>query len=638
MIRFTYILLRSILTLTLISLGCGTESSPNNPEYEYGSDLSIRIPLSKTVAAQIARAELIVYAGGEILMTEELVVDGEAITGTIKEVPAGGGRRFTINAYDQQGVIIYSGFSVATVIANDTITVPVTLMPVSRSGSAIKGDIDLPLPNGVSMSFVLVEAGRCLVGSTPSEVGHQPKEAPATSVDIPYDYYVGIVEVTEEQWVTVMNTTLWEGDFNPDSPARNMNWYEASAFVLEVNSWNGENLVRLPSEVEWECASRAGTESRWSFGNSQAELADYAWYEANSAGVPGKVGQKLPNQWGAFDMPGNVQEWTLSSFLGDYPPVVFTTFEDGFGLENPASPVARGGSYASSGTDTRSAARNYAGRGSRANTIGFRLVMKVRNNTKETDSGGTEPIMSAEVVGSPTMVRGRVDYLGDPWRTNSYGEAVRVRGEIRNTGDIVITGLQIRLILRDAAGNLVARVDEVSTVPESIPLGDTAVFEAVFDAIYGYTDPDRTLTVDVEFPNLEQGDPNVEVPEEPTVGTEESIGEPTLVVSQTGTILKPDCCNDNGTSVVTFEVANAGTGDATNVTLALRSRNDSGGAISDSDVNIGTIAKGASALVRARFGGTTWRRSRVSNSVGSVTYVLSYDEGSNITGSIRITD
>jgi formylglycine-generating enzyme required for sulfatase activity len=454
MIRSTYILLWPILALTLGSIGCGTETNPSNPEYKYGNDMSIRIPLSKTVAAQIARAELIVSAGGEILMTEELVVDGEAITGTIKEVPAGGGRRFTVNAYDQQGVIAYSGFSVATVIANDTITVPVTLTPVGSSGSAIKGDIDLPLPNGSSMSFVLVEAGTCLVGSTPSEVGHQPDEAPATLVDIPYDYYVGIVEVTEEQWVTVMNTTLWEGGFDPDRPARNMDWYAASAFALETNSWNGENLVRLPSEVEWECASRASTESRWSFGNSQAELADHAWYETNSGGVPSKVGQKLPNQWGAFDMPGNVQEWTLSSHDA-YPPNVFTTFEDGFLLEEPATPVARGGSYASAGNDTRAAARKYAGRSSRANAIGFRLVMKVGNSAGGTDSDEASSIVLT--VRSPVVAN---------YQTKTIKTAVTISGEIENPSIETASGVSIQFTPRNSSGGAMGqKIHTVGSVP-----------------------------------------------------------------------------------------------------------------------------------------------------------------------------
>ena len=78
------------------------------------------------------------------------------------------------------------------------------------------------------------------MGSTPSEVGHQPDEEPATWVDIPYDYYVGTVEVTEEQWVSVMNTTLWEGGFNPDRPARNMDWSAATEFALEINSWHDQ--------------------------------------------------------------------------------------------------------------------------------------------------------------------------------------------------------------------------------------------------------------------------------------------------------------------------------------------------------------------------------------------------------------
>ena len=69
------------------------------------------------------------------------------------------------------------------------------------------------------------------------------------------------------------------------------------------------NGFRLPTEHEWKSFAKAGTQNAWSGTNLKSELGKYAWYEANSGDETNPVGEKLPNEWGLYDMAGNVEEW-----------------------------------------------------------------------------------------------------------------------------------------------------------------------------------------------------------------------------------------------------------------------------------------------------------------------------------------
>jgi formylglycine-generating enzyme required for sulfatase activity len=227
---------------------------------------------------------------------------------------------------------------------------------VSQGGDELTVD----LPGGAQMTFVWIEPGMFPMGSPVSEPGRYDREGPQHEVTISRGFYLGKTEITQGQWEAVMGTTPWSGqDYvqsNPNHPAAYISWDDMQFFIGKLNA-AGEEIYRLPSESEWEYACRAGTDTRWSFGDAESQLGDFAWYRDNAwdadlqYGQP--VGTKLPNPWGLYDMHGNILEW-CQDWYGDYSS---SAQADPTGPETGTYRVLRGGYFYYFARSTRPAYR-----------------------------------------------------------------------------------------------------------------------------------------------------------------------------------------------------------------------------------------------------------------------------------------
>lgn len=169
--------------------------------------------------------------------------------------------------------------------------------------------------NGVSFQMVEVRGGSFRMGST-SEQGSdaESNEKPVHQVSLS-SYYIGKYEVTQDLWQAVMgsNPSNFKGNRRP---VECVSWNDCQTFIAKLNSLTGKRF-RLPTEAEWEFASRGGTMSRGYKYSGSNTLGNVAWYTDNSGNTTHDVGTKSPNELGICDMSGNVYEW-CSDWFGNY--------------------------------------------------------------------------------------------------------------------------------------------------------------------------------------------------------------------------------------------------------------------------------------------------------------------------------
>jgi formylglycine-generating enzyme required for sulfatase activity len=233
-------------------------------------------------------------------------------------------------------------------------------------------------------NMVFVPSTTFTLGSPGNEVGHQSDESPQTVVTLSRGFWISRFLVTQRQYLalTGSNPSGFPGDLN--RPVESVSWFAATnycALLTQQDIAAGRippgSHYRLPTEAEWECAARAGTTTRFYYGDDPnlSGLTNHAWYGANSGFKPRPVGQKEPNAWGLYDMEGNVWEWCLD-WYGPYP---------GGAQIDPQGPasntigvkVIRGGAWESSEFDCRSARRSTQGASPFITDfiIGFRVVL-----------------------------------------------------------------------------------------------------------------------------------------------------------------------------------------------------------------------------------------------------------------------
>lgn len=231
-----------------------------------------------------------------------------------------------------------------------------------------------PQHNSLGMAFMRIEPGSFLMGS-PGYERHRENDELQHPVVLTRPYYLQTTPVTQQQWEQVMGSN--PSDFKgADLPVENISWNDVMTRFLPRLNGLGEGQYRLPSEAEWEYATRAGSSQAYGLLDDPSELDGRAWYTNNSEFQTHSVGQKKPNPWGLYDMHGNIWEWCQDWYNGAYEKRSQT---DPSGPLRGLGRVMRGGSWFCNASACRSAARGYMPPETRIRLIGFRLVREADN-------------------------------------------------------------------------------------------------------------------------------------------------------------------------------------------------------------------------------------------------------------------
>lgn len=255
-----------------------------------------------------------------------------------------------------------------------------------------------------SDTMVLVPAGSLMMGSPAEELGRDSDETQHL-VTLTRPFYISVHEVTVTEWRVVMDLNEFRFTGDLDHPVVNVTWFDAIDFCNRKSrsrgftpvytitspvrsadhitsatvSWNQDaDGYRLPTEAEWEHASRAGTQTAFASGGISntgcspldANLDQMGWYCSNSGGTTHAVKEKSANGLGLYDMHGNVWEWCWDRY-GLYAP----PYTDPTGAASGSDRVFRGGSWGSIARYCRSAVRDGSIPGDRSSGGGLRLAM-----------------------------------------------------------------------------------------------------------------------------------------------------------------------------------------------------------------------------------------------------------------------
>jgi formylglycine-generating enzyme required for sulfatase activity len=246
--------------------------------------------------------------------------------------------------------------------------------------------VDLPdLPaKAKPLVLVRIPAGSFQMGSNDDVTWSWcfPCEQPVHTVNIASDFYLAKHEITQGQWLAVMGSKPSHfSSCGDDCPVEMVSWNDCQAFVTALNALVSGGGFRMPSEAEWEYACRAGTMTRFHFGDSDCppagcvlcDLSDYAWWCENDSPSGTKiVGRKLPNAFGLCDMHGNVWEWCQDRWHDDYSgaPADGSAWE----ADGGTSRVLRGGAKSRSARRCRSSDRRRGNPTLTNSGVGFRVA------------------------------------------------------------------------------------------------------------------------------------------------------------------------------------------------------------------------------------------------------------------------
>ncbi len=255
---------------------------------------------------------------------------------------------------------------------------------------------EVRIRNRLGMEFVYIAPGKFIMGSPEAEKGHKNDEIQHLFI-LTSGYYLQTTEITQGQWQAVM------GD-NPshfkkcgaNCPVENVSWEDTQKFIDKLNMMDISGSYRLPTEAEWEYACRAGTTTRYSWGNEplchKANFGNSAISsecEDISPGSPVPVASYPPNPWGLYDMHGNVWEWCADLYRSyQIPGTAGNKVKNSFPQSgakvymgsqervtgNIQKRVVRGGAYFDPAESSRAANRCWDPADYQVQDLGFRLV------------------------------------------------------------------------------------------------------------------------------------------------------------------------------------------------------------------------------------------------------------------------
>ncbi len=248
-----------------------------------------------------------------------------------------------------------------------------------------------PLAPDIGLEMVAIPSGKFMMGSPETEHDRYDDESPQHPVTIQQPFFIGKYPVTQTQWLVIANTPKIDRKLDPDPsnfkgdnrPVEQVSWEEAVEFCQRLSRETGRDY-RLPTEAQWEYACRAGTTTPFYFGKTiTGKLANYASdnvylqeRKVKSKSETSSVGIYPPNQFGLYDLHGNVDEWCLDHWHDNYKGAP-TDGSAWFSDDKNVRYLLRGTSWYCSPRDGRSAARLKYSPKYHNDFIGFRVVCEI---------------------------------------------------------------------------------------------------------------------------------------------------------------------------------------------------------------------------------------------------------------------
>jgi formylglycine-generating enzyme required for sulfatase activity len=238
--------------------------------------------------------------------------------------------------------------------------------------------------NGLKMKLVWCPPGRFTMGSPPGQKDHSRDDG-QVPVTLTQGFWLGKYEVTQSEFRRVTGNSPWSGQpylkEGDAYPASYVTWNDADEFCRKLTEQERSagrlatnERYRLPTEAEWEYACRAGTTTRYCFGDDERQLNEFAWFAENAINIGAlyahTVGSKKPNAFGLHDMHGNVWEWCADLYGNN-----LTGGNDPVGAASGTNRVSRGGGWDRIAAQCRSSTGgNGAPNGDRYGSLGFRVA------------------------------------------------------------------------------------------------------------------------------------------------------------------------------------------------------------------------------------------------------------------------